>query len=42
MVKKEKANMENMLKIINKIKTWWKNFVKNHIIDEVHPDDLDF
>ena len=31
-----------MSKLINKIKIWWKNFVKNHIIDEAHPDDLNF
>ena len=26
----------------NKIKAWWKNFVKNQIIDEVHKDDPNF
>ncbi len=28
--------------ILNKIRKWWKEFVKNHIIDEVHPDDPNF
>jgi len=31
-----------MIKLINKIKQWWKDFVKNHIIDDVHPDDPNF
>ena len=28
--------------LINRIKTWWKDFVKKHIIDKVDPNDLDF
>ena len=28
--------------LINRIKTWWKDFVKKHIIDEIDPNDLDF
>ena len=31
-----------MIKLINKIKQWWKDFVKNHLIDEIHPDDPTF
>ena len=27
--------MEHIKEILNR---WWKNFKKNHIIDEVHPD----
>ena len=28
--------------LINRIKTWWKDFIKKHIIDEIDPNDLDF
>jgi len=28
--------------ILNKIRKWWKAFVKNHIIDSVDPDDPNF
>ena len=34
--------MEHIKNILNKISTWWKNFKKNHIIDEVHSDDPNF
>jgi len=34
--------MENIKNILNKIRTWWKNFVKNHIIDTLDPDDPNF
>ena len=29
-----------MVKLFNKIKKWWKDFVKNHIVRQV-PDDWD-
>ena len=28
--------------LIYKIKKWWKNFVKNHIIEEIDKDNPDF
>ena len=31
-----------MNRLIAKIKKWWRKFIKDHIIDEVHPDDPDF
>tara|TARA_B100000085_G_C18164343_1_gene358844 strand:- start:180 stop:332 length:153 start_codon:yes stop_codon:yes gene_type:complete len=31
--------MEHIKDILNKIKTWWKDFKKNHIIDEVPPNE---
>lgn len=34
--------MTLLKKLLIKIKRVIKNFIKNHIIDEVHPDDLDF
>ena len=34
--------MEYIKNILNKIRKWCKDFVKNHIIDEVHPDDPNF
>jgi len=34
--------MENIKNILNKIRTWWKTFVKNHIIDTLDPDDPNF
>ena len=27
-----------MMKLIKRIKQWWKDFIKNHIIDEIDPD----
>ena len=34
--------MEHIKNILTKLKQWWKDFVKNHIIDEVHKDDPNF
>ena len=34
--------MEYIKNILNKITTWWKQFVKDHIIDELDPNDPDF
>ena len=34
--------MEYIKNVLTKISTWWKNFKKNHIIDEVHKDDPNF
>ena len=34
--------MEHIKNILNNIRSWWREFVKNHIIDEVHKDDPDF
>jgi len=31
-----------MKKLLSKIKSIIRNFIKNHIIDEVHPDDPNF
>ena len=31
---------ESKVTFFTKIKMWWRNFVKNHIIDRA-PDDLD-
>ncbi len=28
--------------ILTKIRVWWKQFVKDHIIDELDPDDPNF
>ena len=34
--------MEHIKNILTKLKQWWKTFVKNYIIDEVHKDDTNF
>jgi len=34
--------MEHIKTFLNKIRTWWKQFVKDHIIDELDPNDPDF
>tara|TARA_R110001606_G_scaffold374529_1_gene532380 strand:+ start:29 stop:181 length:153 start_codon:yes stop_codon:yes gene_type:complete len=30
--------MEYIKKQLTRLRQWWKTFVKNHLIDEVHPD----
>ena len=32
--------MEYIKNILTRLRQWWKTFVKNHIIDEVPPNDL--
>tara|TARA_Y100000593_G_scaffold93218_1_gene187282 strand:- start:2823 stop:2927 length:105 start_codon:yes stop_codon:yes gene_type:complete len=34
--------MEYIKNILIKVRNWWKQFVKDHIIDEVDPNDPDF
>ena len=34
--------MGQIKKILTRLKRWWKDFKKNHIINEVHPDDPNF
>jgi len=34
--------MEYIKNILTRIRTWWKQFVKDHIIDELDPNDPDF